>query len=215
MSGKFSLRLVDPCALQFKLLATRRYMLDNELTLSEFIPGAVSRPSLQNAWMPYCTTPPSISFENGTVVFLENNGQAVGGVLFVGAFFPGIHFTADVQTLSDGSAALMDIAPYDGSFRLRVRAEPNRPVEFEETLNRQRLDAKIRLSDACRQSSGGPSDDDLTVWRQRRADRAFQISGELFLTDIRLVGESHGGQKSNRVVFVHGQKDGGAGDDSR
>ena len=142
MSGKFISSVVDPCALQFHLLATRRYMLDNELTLSEFIPGAVARPSLQNALMPYCTTPPTISFENGTVVFSENNGQTAEGVLFVGAFHPGIHFSADVQSLSDGSAALMDIAPYDGSFRLRVRAQPDRPVEFEETLNGQRLDAK-------------------------------------------------------------------------
>ena len=142
MSGKFNSRVVDPCALQFRLLATRRYMLDNELMLSELIPGAVARPSLQNALMPYCTMPPSISFENGAVVFSDNNGQTAEGVLFVGAFHPGIHFSADVQSLSDGSAALMDIAPYDGSFRLRVRAQPDHPVEFEETLNGQRLDAK-------------------------------------------------------------------------
>lgn len=143
MSGKCSSCVVDPCALQFRLLATRRYMLDNELTLSELVPGAVARPSLQNALMPYCTTPPSISFENGTVVFSEGNGQPAEGVLFVGAFFPGIHFSADVQSLSDGSAALLDIAPYDGSFRLRVRAQPDHPVEFEETSNGQRLDVKI------------------------------------------------------------------------
>ncbi|MBQ9447835.1 MAG: hypothetical protein IJU61_14635, partial [Victivallales bacterium] len=143
MSGNCNSRVVDPCALQFRLLATRRYMLDNELTLSEFIPGAVARPSLQNAWMPSCTTPPSISFENGTVVFAGSDGQAAEGVLFVGAFYPGIHLSVDVQSLSDGSAALMDIAPYDGSFRLRVRAEPNHPIVFEETLNGQRLDAKI------------------------------------------------------------------------
>ncbi|MCR4573030.1 MAG: hypothetical protein K5787_04620, partial [Lentisphaeria bacterium] len=143
MSSQCSSRVVDPCALQFHLLATRRYMLDNELTLSELIPGTVARPSLQNALMPYCTTTPSIAFENGNVVFSGNDGQPTEGVLFVGAFFPGVHFSMDVQSLSDGSATLMDIAPYDGSFRLRVRAEPNHPVEFEETLNRQQLDAKI------------------------------------------------------------------------
>ena len=43
---------VDPTKLEFKLLATRRFMLDNEVTLSEFVPGEVSRPSLQNARMP-------------------------------------------------------------------------------------------------------------------------------------------------------------------
>ena len=60
---------VDPCRLSFQLLATRRYMLDNELTISEFVPGAVSRPSLQNAEMPYFTNPPAVSYENGTAVF--------------------------------------------------------------------------------------------------------------------------------------------------
>ena len=143
MSGKCSSCAVDPCALQFRLLATRRYMLDNELTLSGLVPGAVARPSLQHALMPYCTTPPSVAYENGTVVFSESNGQPAEGVVFVGAFYPGIHFSADVQSLSGGSAALLDIAPYDGSFRLRVRAQPDHTVEFEEKLNGQRLDVKI------------------------------------------------------------------------
>lgn len=49
--------MADPCELQFRLLATRRYMLDNELTISELVPGAAARPSLQNAMMPYCTDP--------------------------------------------------------------------------------------------------------------------------------------------------------------
>ena len=38
MSGNCNSRVVDPCALQFRLLATRRYMLDNELTLSDLFP---------------------------------------------------------------------------------------------------------------------------------------------------------------------------------
>ena len=29
--------MTDPCELQFRLLATRRYMLDNELTISELV----------------------------------------------------------------------------------------------------------------------------------------------------------------------------------
>ena len=44
----------DPTKLEFKLLATRRFMLDNEVMLSEFVPGASARPSLQNPLMPYC-----------------------------------------------------------------------------------------------------------------------------------------------------------------
>lgn len=138
-----SSRVVDPCNLQFRLLATRRYMLDNELTLSELVPGAVPRPSLQHAMMPYCTAAPSTTFENGTLVLAGYEGQAAEGVLFVGGFFPGVHFSADVNHLSPESAVLMDIAPYDGSFRLRVRAEAGKPIEFEETLDGQRLDAKV------------------------------------------------------------------------
>ncbi|MBR3820458.1 MAG: hypothetical protein IKJ37_02425, partial [Kiritimatiellae bacterium] len=32
---------VDPTQLEFKLLSSRRFMLDNELVLSEFVPGSV------------------------------------------------------------------------------------------------------------------------------------------------------------------------------
>ena len=34
--------MANPCELQFRLLATRRYMLDNELTISELVPEAVA-----------------------------------------------------------------------------------------------------------------------------------------------------------------------------
>lgn len=138
-----SAEAVDPCRLSFQLLATRRYMLDNELTISEFVPGAVSRPSLQNAVMPYFTNPPAVSYENGTAVFSADKEKAAEGTLFVGAFYPGIHLSADVQNLSRGSAALMEIAPYDGSFRLRVHAQPEREVGFEQLCNGKQLDAKV------------------------------------------------------------------------
>ena len=134
---------VDPCRLSFQLLATRRYMLDNELTISEFVPGAVARPSLQNAVMPYFTEAPAVSYENGTAVFSADKGKAAEGTVFVGAFYPGIHLSADVQSLSSGSAALMEIAPYDGSFRLRVLAQPDRKVGFEQICNGKKLDAKV------------------------------------------------------------------------
>ena len=134
---------VDPCRLSFQLLATRRYMLDNELTISEFVPGAVPRPSLQNAVMPYFTEIPAVSYENGTAVFSADKEKAAEGTLFVGAFYPGIHLSADVQSLSPGSAVLMEIAPYDGSFRLRVLAQPDRKVGFEQIFNGKKLDAKM------------------------------------------------------------------------
>ena len=41
--------MTNPTNMTFRLLATRRFMLDNEVTISEFVPGSVARPSLQNA----------------------------------------------------------------------------------------------------------------------------------------------------------------------
>ena len=45
--------------------------------------------------------------------------------------------------LSPGAAALLDIAPPDGSILFRVRAEPGRPVEFTETRGRARLPSAL------------------------------------------------------------------------
>ena len=55
----------SPCQLNFRLLATRRFVLDNERVLSEFVPGAVLRQSLQNRVMPYCKAPPSVTLADG------------------------------------------------------------------------------------------------------------------------------------------------------
>ena len=118
---------------QFHLLASRRFMLDNEIVLSEFVPGAVACPSLQNPAMPYCPAPPRAEFGGGAMTLSAPTGSAAEGTYFVGGFFPGIHFSADVRDLSPGAAALLDIAPLDGSILFRVRAEPGKPVEFEET----------------------------------------------------------------------------------
>ncbi|MBQ7190694.1 MAG: hypothetical protein IJR99_14895 [Kiritimatiellae bacterium] len=137
-------REIDPAKLEFKLLATRRFMLDNEVMLSEFVPGASARPSLQNPLMPYCSNPrPKLSYGKGAVTFSAPADVASEGVLFVGAFHPGVHFSADVQSLSEGGSALLCIAPYDGSFRTRVRAEPGKPVEFEQTWEGKKLAAKL------------------------------------------------------------------------
>ena len=135
---------VDPTKLEFKLLATRRFMLDNEVMLSEFVPGEVSRPSLQNARMPYCPNPaPNVAYGGGAMTLSAPADAACEGVYFVGAFHPGVHFSADVRSLSSGAAALMDIASYDGSFRVRVRAEPGKDVAFEQTFNGERLAARF------------------------------------------------------------------------
>ena len=58
----------DPTKLEFKLLSTRRFMLDNEVMLSEFVPGESARPSLQNPLMPYCAKPlPKLAYGQGAV----------------------------------------------------------------------------------------------------------------------------------------------------
>ena len=117
----------------FHLLASRRFMLDNEIVLSEFVPGAVACPSLQNPAMPYCPAPPRATFGSGAMTLSAPPNAAAEGTFFVGGFFPGVHVSADVRSLSSGAAALLDIAPLDGSILFRVRAEPGKPVEFEET----------------------------------------------------------------------------------
>ena len=123
-------RTADPTNMTFRLLATRRFMLDNEVTISEFVPGSVARPSLQNAVMPYCKSPPAMRYDNGTVTFAAPDDAAAEGVAFVGGFFPGIHLSADVRGVSKGSAVLLDIASYDGNVRFRVSAEPGREAAF-------------------------------------------------------------------------------------
>ena len=122
-----------PTNMTFRLLATRRFMLDNEVTISGFVPGTVARPSLQNAVMPYCGAAPSVKFGGGTVMLSAPEGSSAEGVLFVGGFFPGVHFSADFRSLTPDAAALLDIAPYDGSILFRVRAEPGKKVGFTES----------------------------------------------------------------------------------
>ena len=134
---------------RFHLLASRRFMLDNEIVLSEFVPGAVACPSLQNPAMPYCPAPPRAEFGGGAITLSAPPGAAAEGTYFVGGFFPGIHFSVDVRSLSPGAAALLDIAPLDGSILFRVRAEPGKPVEFEETSAKapSTSDPGLRTSD--------------------------------------------------------------------
>ncbi len=133
----------DPCEMEFKLLSTRRFVLENEVVMSEFVPGSVKRPSLQNPVMPYCGNSPTLEFGDGAVSISAPPDKACEGVLFVGVFFPGVHLSADFRELTKGSAALLDIAPYDGSILFRVRAEPGRPVEFSETRGGKALSAVL------------------------------------------------------------------------
>ena len=50
----------SPCDMEFKLIASRRYMLDNGLVISELVPGTVVRPSVQNPFLsPIATRTPT------------------------------------------------------------------------------------------------------------------------------------------------------------
>ena len=127
---------VDPTKLDFKLLSTRRFMLDNEVMISEFVPGTVVRPSLQNPVIPQKgRIPPKVSYGGGVATLSATANSRADGVLFVGAYYPGVHFSADVKSLSPNAAALMELVAYDNSLCLRMRAEPGKAVEFVELAN--------------------------------------------------------------------------------
>lgn len=128
---------------RFHLLASRRFMLDNEIVISEFIPGAVACPSIQNGPMPYCKAVPRADFGGGVMSLSAPADAAAEGTFFIGGFFPGVHFSADIRSLSSGAAALLDFAPLDGSILFRVRAEPGKPVEFSETRGKRPLAADL------------------------------------------------------------------------
>ena len=128
---------------RFHLLASRRFMLDNEIVISEFIPGAVACPSIQNGPMPYCPAAPRADFGGGAMSLSAPTDAAAEGTFFIGGFFPGVHFSADIRSLSSGAAALLDFAPLDGSILFRVRAEPGKPVEFSETRGKRPLAADL------------------------------------------------------------------------
>lgn len=127
----------------FRLFASRRFVLDNEIVLSELVPGAVPCPGLQHPAMPYCAAPPRARFGGGAMTLSAPCDAAAEGTFFVGGCFQGVHFSADFASLSPGSAALIDIAPPDGSIRFRVRAEPGKPVAFAETRGETRLSAAL------------------------------------------------------------------------
>ena len=133
----------NPHIPRFHLLASRRFMLDNEIVLSELKPGMVVCPSLQNPAMPYCPAPPRAEFGGGAMTLFAPPDKAAEGTFLVGGFFPGVHFSADVRSISPGAAALLDIAPPNGSILFRIHAEPGKPVEFEETRKGAALLAQL------------------------------------------------------------------------
>ena len=74
---------VDPTKLEFRLLSSRRFMLDNELILSEFVPGAVVRPSLQNPVIPVeGKAAPKVRYANGAASFEAGDAAGAEGSVF-------------------------------------------------------------------------------------------------------------------------------------
>ena len=69
---------------KFHLIASRRFMLDNEIVLSELKPGAVACPSLQNPSMPYCPAPPGAEFGGGAMALSAPPDAAAEGTFFAG-----------------------------------------------------------------------------------------------------------------------------------
>ena len=125
----------DPTKMEFKLIAAQRFVLDNELVVSEFVPGASARPSLQNPLMPFGKMKkPKVGYGGGRVT-LKAGFEPAEGALFVGGFLPGLHYSVDFDELSPGAAAELVFAPYDGSLVCTVRAEPGKKVSFSEVLN--------------------------------------------------------------------------------
>ena len=57
-----------PAIGEFKLLASRRFVLDNEVKLAELVPGTVMAPGVQHplVWS-VDVTPPQVAFEDGTM----------------------------------------------------------------------------------------------------------------------------------------------------
>lgn len=125
----------------FKLLASRRYVLDNELTLAELSPESVSVASLQHPLI-WSEGNPSVTFA-GPRLELSAPKDAASGAVLVSGWLPGAHYSADCELLSVGSAAELVWCDVTNGVFLRVRAEPGKPVVFEETQNGIPVAAKL------------------------------------------------------------------------
>ncbi len=118
----------------FKLLGTRRYVLDNERIVAELRPEAVLCPDVQHPMMAVSGTEPQIHFGKG-IVSLSADNRAAAGALMVSGWLPGAHYSADFDSLTPGAVAELVWSDLKGDIALRVTAEPGRPVAFSETVN--------------------------------------------------------------------------------
>jgi len=125
----------------FRLLATRRYVLDNELPLAELKPVAVSVASLQHPLV-WSEGAPAVSFAGANLEFAATNGAAAGAVL-VSGWLPGAHYAADYMSLSEGAGAELVWRDEANDVLLRVHAVPGQAVEFTETVKGTPVAAKL------------------------------------------------------------------------
>ena len=127
----------------FKLLASRRYVLDNERTLAELVPETVMTPSVQHplVWSADGVSP-NASFEK-SVMRLTAQDRSAEGAFFVSGWLPGAHYSADVVSLSAGTAAELVWRDEHADVLLRVKAEPGKVVAFDEVVRGKTVAARL------------------------------------------------------------------------
>lgn len=125
----------------FKLLASRRYVLDNEVTLAELRPEAVSVASLQHPLI-WSEGRPLVAFAGSRLELSAAKGAASGAVL-VSGWLPGAHYSADCESLSADSAVELVWSDETNGVFLHVSAEPGKPVVFKESQNGTPIAAKL------------------------------------------------------------------------
>ena len=127
---------------EFRLLAARRFVLDNELTMTELRPAAVACPDVQHPAMPLSDVPPAVCYTNAAVALVAAEQPAEGAVT-VSGWLPGAHYSADFESLSPGAAAELVWRDAREGILLRVKAEPGKLVAFEERAGGNCVDAKL------------------------------------------------------------------------
>lgn len=128
---------------EFKLLSSRRYVLDNERTLAELVPETVMTPGVQHPLVWSADgVPPKVSFGKSAMRLSALDRPAEGAV-FVGGWLPGAHYSAEVVSLSAGSAAELVWRDEHEDVLLRVRAEPGKAVSFCEVVRGKLVAARL------------------------------------------------------------------------
>ncbi len=127
---------------EFRLLAARRFVLDNELTMTELRPEAVACPDAQHPMMPLSDVAPAVCYTNATGV-LSAAEKPAEGALTVSGWLPGAHYSADFESLSPGAAAELVWHDAREDVLLRVKAQPGKTVVFEERVGGNPVEAKL------------------------------------------------------------------------